>query len=165
MSFPYRNTVKKDKNWKLDKNVRYHNTLTWKPDGLWYEIKDCLFRVGAMRWGDYIYELKVDTKCICIIEDFEDLEKFHSKYAKAFNFESTKSYLIDWKKVSKEYCGFEVKNYNKIIKQTTNYDKHLWFTMIDFSSGCIWDLNAIKSASYFRKVGKREKNKLFESED
>lgn len=88
MSFPYRNTVKKDKNWKLDKNVRYHNTLTWKPNGLWYEIKDCLFRWGELDWGDQIYELKVDTKCICSIKNFEDLEKFHSKYAKKFNFKS-----------------------------------------------------------------------------
>ena len=177
MSFPYRNLLKRTKDWKIDKNYNYDQLdySNRKPRGLWYAIKDCLFKNDPedKSFGEYMFELKVDTKCkcICIISNFDELKKFQRKYAFKFYFNEEfmqTQYEIDWDKVSKDYCGFEIKNYYKIKKQIEEnykYNKYKlhnqydWVSWFDYSSGCIWDLKAVKNVSYFRKISKGERER------
>ena len=70
---------------------------------------------------------------------------------------------ILWKKVAKQYSGFEVNNFEDIMNHisklkekngeefdimTPNDDFH-WFYRLDFSSGCVWDLSKVKNVEYF----------------
>jgi len=149
---PYRNRMEKKKNFILDNSVSYIQRNTMKPEGVWYQIKDCGYEWGNVKWGKHIYEVKVDTKCIYTIKNYKELLDFNKKYAILYNDYS----IINWKKLSKDYCGFEIKNYNKIksfIIEETNKKKSIdlftWFYTFDFSSGCVWDLKALKNIKYF----------------
>lgn len=175
MSFPYRNIIQRTKDWKFDKNVKY-NDGPLKPDGLWYEINNCFLSYPHCWKGDYMYKIEIDTKCLYSISTFEELKRFQRKYATIrwiyllSKEKSDKFYFIDWGKVSEKYCGFEVKNFRKIKKQIKesykyhtsymNNRKYNWFYTLDASSGCIWDLTAVKNVSYVRKISEKEKNTL-----
>ena len=55
---PYRNSVKKTKIFKIDKNRAYNQYVDGiKPNGFWYEIEDCLFQWDEINWGNYIYDI------------------------------------------------------------------------------------------------------------
>lgn len=58
-------------------------------------------------------------------------------------------------KVSEKYSGFEVINYDSIIKKLSYEYKKTnilsWLNLFDFSSGCIWNLNDLKSVKYYYK--------------
>ena len=66
---------------------------------------------------------------------------------------------IKWDIVENEYCGFEIKNYSKIKKELLKeigldgMGEYLWFFSFDFSSGCIWDMKAVKEIKYFGEIG------------
>ena len=51
MSFPYRNAMKKNKNFKLDYNVKY-SAGEFKPHGFWYQFRNCLQDWGELSWGN-----------------------------------------------------------------------------------------------------------------
>jgi len=161
MSIPYRNTVKRNANFKLDYEKKYiQQNYYLKPTGLWYQIKDCLFLWGELSWGRDVYEIKLKKnilnkpKGILSITNKDDLAEFHNKY-KFMWYWKNDNYTINWEKVSNDYGGFEIKNYNKIVKEIRkekNYiNNYTWFLIIDFSSGCIWDLNLIKEIKYSGK--------------
>lgn len=63
--------------------------------------------------------------------------------------------LLDWEKVSKDYSGFEVINYDSIKKKLREDFKKTdiasWLDAFDFSSGCIWNLNDLKTVKYDRE--------------
>ena len=172
MSFPYRNIIKRKKDWKFDKNNVGWLGIGIKPDGLWYEINNCFLSYPHCWKGDYMYKIEIDTKCLYSISTFEDLKRFQRKYATIGLLSKEKSdkyYFINWNKVSEKYCGFEVKNFRKIKKQiqeSYKYHKYRlvgqynWFYTLDASSGCIWDLTAVKNVSYVRKISEKEKNTL-----
>ena len=149
---PYRNRMEKNNNLILDKSRLYKQRNTMKPEGIWYQIKDCGYEWGNVKWGNHIYEVKVDTKCIYTIKNYKELLDFNKKYSILY----TDYSIINWKKLSKDYCGFEIKNYNKIksfiIEKSTkknSIDLFTWFYTFDFSSGCVWDLKALKNIKYF----------------
>ena len=164
---PYRNTIKKTKTFKLDENKKYKQYIDIKPNGLWYQINNCGSRWGELEdynWGYHIYEVKLHTKCMCIIKNYKELLAFYKKYKKVMDIDPPKKdlfHFINWFEVSKKYCGFEIKNFesikNIILKKKnkmtrTNPKFYLnWFDSFDFSSGCIWDLKHIKSIKYYKK--------------
>ena len=171
IKLPYRNIIKTTKKWTLDDYIEYQNELNYKPSGLWYEIKEGAFNWAVLTWGDHIYKLEVKTKNICKIKNYDDLLKFNNKYkGKITNREDLLEYpegkkhtLINWEKVSKDYDGFEITKYNKIkdcIKKNFPYPKDFykfsWFFTIDFNSGCIWNLDAVKKVEYWGKLSKKE---------
>ena len=54
---------------------------------------------------------------------------------------------IDWQKVSKKFGGIEFNPYiHQVINQIKNGAKKIiiiWYTTVDISSGCIWNLKPI----------------------
>ena len=70
---------------------------------------------------------------------------------------------INWIGVSNIWGGIEIKNYYKIRREflkEINLQKlskdYEWFYDLDFSSGCVWNLDIIKDVSYFRKITEKE---------
>jgi hypothetical protein len=180
---PYRNIIQRDNKFELDKTKIYKNKSRLKPSGLWYQINNSHeTEFGVLFWGEHIYELVLDAKCVCQITNLSGLIKFNKKYGLDFTFkdeisenkkkrakeldihiieedETIKSGHIKWDILAKEYCGFEIKNYSKIKKKLlakVGYDgcmsQYLWFFSLDFSSGCLWKLDAIKSIKYWGKL-------------
>jgi len=164
MNLPYRNTVKHNKKFNLNLNYQYkQKKFDLKPRGFWYQIKNYLFKWGEFDWGNYIYEVKIktnrltnfnqkDKNKILVIRDIDDLIKFDKKYG----IKCSNMGFISWSNVENNYGGIEIKNYEKILKdigKIKNYDdKYTWFLSIDFSSGCIWNLDIIREINYFGKA-------------
>lgn len=172
--------MKKTKDFVLNKNTTYSQGTKFKPSGFWYQINDCGYKWGELDWGKYIYKVEIDTSNILVIKNYQDYLKFDRKYGfdKKIKYSKKNSDVsndinvpndsmtwkyIDWKKVAKKYAGFEVKNYDKIKKQLTkDYIKNIyqagilnWLKLFDFSSGCIWDLEAINFIKYCCKFSKK----------
>ena len=148
MKLPYRNAIKKTKNFKLDKDKKYLLREQMKPNGFWYQFKNSGLGWDNLDWGKHIYKLDIDISKIYSITDEKELIEFHNQYCDKIN------YTIDWKDFSKYYSGFEIKNYINIRKKIGNdelYKKYPWFITFDFSSGCIWDLDVINNIEYFGK--------------
>ena len=173
---PYRNTMKKNEDFILDKKVTYEQDIGAKPRGFWYQINDCGYKWGELDWGNYIYNVEIYLSNILVIKNYQDYLKFDKEYGINMTYEFEKTSMnsnndynglpntytqryIDWRKVSKRYSGIEVKNYNKIQEQLTkDYIRtHIesWLEWYDFSQGCIWDLTAVKSVSYCCKFSKQ----------
>tara|TARA_Y100000816_G_C26107932_1_gene589574 strand:+ start:6492 stop:7265 length:774 start_codon:yes stop_codon:yes gene_type:complete len=77
---PYRNTIKKSKDFKLNKNMKYKNSFNTKPNGFWYQINNCAQKWGNIDWGNHIYKVEVDTSNFLKINNYNDLIKFTKKY-------------------------------------------------------------------------------------
>lgn len=143
VKLPYRNNMNFVRNDEIN-NIIYGNTIGWKPHGLWYSIRDSLFKWGELTFGDYLYEIKLkpnslsnidneNNNKILSIKNIEDIDKFQKKYGKTFN---RKYKLINWKLVSLNNAGIEIKNYDKIMKKLRedrkNFDKYSWLYTFDF---------------------------------
>jgi len=162
---PHRNTIKNTKDFILDRNISYKQRSLIKPSGLWYQIDDCLFKWPELYWGNVIHGIKLKNniinkpKGLISINNTEDFLKFHKKYKRLLKFKDGFAYDIKWKKVSEDYGGFEIKNYNKIkdfLRKEKNYIiNYTWFFTFDFSSGCIWDLTLIKDIYYYKTLSKK----------
>jgi hypothetical protein len=155
---PYRNTVKEKGNFKFDLDLRYINKIDYKPNGFWYQINYSLFKDYKSHWGNFIYGVEIKNnilnkeKGILSIKNLEELDKFNKKYGII----KKNRTLINWKKVSKDYGGFEIKNYNNIKEHTDYFDNYEWAYSFTFSSGCIWDLDLIKDISFYKKLTNKE---------
>ena len=55
MKLPYRNVMKKTKNFKLDTDKKYFIREQMKPSGFWYQIKYSGFQWDNLDWGKHIY--------------------------------------------------------------------------------------------------------------
>ena len=51
---PYRNRMERKKNFVLDKSILYKQYIDYKPNGIWYQIKDCGNVWGELDWGKHI---------------------------------------------------------------------------------------------------------------
>ena len=173
-TIPYRNTMKKNKDFVLDNKVTYKQKISPKPIGFWYQINDCGYKWGEIHWGNYIYDVDIDLSNILVIKNYQDYVKFDKKYGVSKTYEYKNSSknnsdsnidnsftikYIDWKKVSEKYLGIEIKKYDDIKKKLTkDYIRtkvESWLEWYDFSQGCIWDLKAIKSVNYCCKFSKQ----------
>lgn len=120
MKLPYRNVMKKTKNFKLDKDKKYFIREQIKPNTLCYQIRDSGFQWDNLEWGKHIYKLDIDINNIYTVKEKKDLIEFNNKYCKDKELKT-----IDWKEVS----GFEIKNYKNIIKIIgidEIYNKYPW---------------------------------------
>lgn len=158
LTFPYRNTVKFGSNWELDPTKTYIQKPDFKPIGLWYEIDDSIFKWGVMDWGKNIYTINLkdeiinQPKGLKSITSIDELKEFQDTY-------ECKDYLgninIDWKRVSQDYGGFEIKNYS-ILRKELYSTRYAWFYLFDFSSGCIWNLDLIQEVKFYKTLTEEE---------
>lgn len=159
IKLPHRNIMKKNSNLDFDLNKQYINNIFIKPRGIWYQIDNCLFEWDVLGFGNFCFDIKIKTNIlnkeqgILSIKTIEEFHLFNNKYKviRKDNF-----VYINWEKVSKDFGGFEIKNYNFIneeLRKDKNYiNKYTWFNTFDFSSGCIWNLKLIKNISFFKEL-------------
>ena len=147
---------------------KYKQGQSLKPNGLWYSIGTewISWCFSEMRhWIEkYSHEIEIDYKNILIIETPKDIEDFEKTYG--FEIDTTlrsgfSYFQIDWDKVTKDYSGIEIRNYNEIrcgeILGKRSLSRGLWISAWDVSSGCIWDLSCITSV-------KRHETKLIKGQ-
>ena len=118
---------------------------TLKPEGIYYAMGSEWLDLGFFDHEKYNIELELDFKNICIIDDFYSFEKFVQKYTinlyKYIN-------CIDWKAVSEDYDGIEIRNYHSLkytLSMSSAYWSATWFYAWDVNGGCIFNLRAINN--------------------
>lgn len=172
MKIPLRSSMKGDNHFYLNKKYKYNNTDNYrlKPKGFWYQIRMGIYDWGSMTWGSHMYAVDISSlnfitidekpnpRKVLVIGNFKDLEKFEAKYHE--NFFGVMD-NINWERVCKDYGGIEFRNYNQVksdmyrnmgnmtVGQRANY---MWFTTIDFNSGCIWNLYIIDGFKYYKEL-------------
>ena len=164
--------MKSNADFVLDKNHVYDTDcyLSHKPNGLWYQIKMSIYDWGSMSWGDYMYALDINESSYATIDDDID-ESSKDKILKIDTFEALEKFVqiyrkepiasldyINWSKLSKIYGGIEFDDYltvkSGIYRKTALEDGiyYMWFTTIDFDSGCIWNLDIIKGFKFYKEL-------------
>ncbi len=131
----------------LKNNNRKSIIDDFKPYGLWYAIgnswlKWCLSEEPG--WiGKYIYEIKLNPEAnILFIKNEKSVFSFSKKYGKKDNnYSLSKSVLINWQRVMKDYDGIEINPYFRNLRHNYNL---IWYNGWDIPSGCIWNSNAKK---------------------
>lgn len=103
----------------------------------------------------YEYKLKINFDNILVLSNFDEIINFGKKYGKFIKYNSKKYFVINWKKVEKDYDGIYYDNYNKIkekIWNNTNYksktdinriSKYAWYLTVDLESGCLFNNKSI----------------------
>jgi hypothetical protein len=134
----------------LSKDVTYLPDMAadylFKPNGLWYAMDN-----EWKTWCDknnveiftsyrYSYELDVDMRNVCVLNDVEPVVAFHRKYG--FVVSKGNFTAIDWKKVKADYSGIEVRNYEELNFACSFY-AIIWLRNWAVSGGCMWDLSAM----------------------
>lgn len=136
-----------------------------KPHGVWFSVEDfgeddqnwkswCIgekFRLEALKYK-YSISIRKGSRILYMSEP-EELESFSLKYAgndpsgfKRFTGNPEQRpyiYIIDWERVMSEYDGIIIAPYRwdcRLMNPTTS-----WYYGWDCSSGCIWNMKAIKS--------------------
>lgn len=121
------------------------NGLSFKPHGIWYSIGsewvEWLQDNMPSRLGKHNYSLDVDEGRLLVIKDLVKLNEFAEQYQHEKS--DRYNHIVDWRKVADQYAGIEIQNYHAIKWALTNM--YTWFYAWDVSSGCIWDLTAIKN--------------------
>lgn len=136
-----------------------------KPHGVWFSVEDfgeddqnwkswCIgerFRLEALK---YKYSISIRKKArILYMYTMEELDAFSLKYAgndpscfKRYTGNPEQRpciYIIDWERVMSEYDGIIIAPYRwdcRLMNPTTS-----WYYGWDCSSGCIWNMQVIKS--------------------
>lgn len=121
-----------------------------KPEGLWYA-----FGRGWLDWDkcesdksrgtdetniNPLFEIDVNTDKFIKLSSTQDIETFHARHS--VNGDET---TINWLEVSKLYDGIEINPYNRELCDL------YWYKTYDISSGCIWNLKAIKTITRLNK--------------
>lgn len=139
-----------------------------KPFGLWLSVEDYEDDENWKTWCEkeefaleglkykYLIELKKRAK-ILHLSTTRELEEFSLKYKgnDPFNYERFASqftknpyiYIIDWELLSKECDGIIIAPYNwdcRLRNPTS------WYYGWDCASGCIWNIDAIKSITLLK---------------
>tara|TARA_Y100000389_G_C17323374_1_gene444238 strand:+ start:365 stop:877 length:513 start_codon:yes stop_codon:yes gene_type:complete len=151
MYFSKRNIITDNKIIKL--NNKYKQTQDWKPNGIWYSCRNSWYKFIKNedmyeRLYKYIHKIKItnnklttikkkDSEKLLIINNINDFDEFYNEYRILNN--KLNYYLIDWKKVSKDYGGIEICPYLHERR------KIKWYYTWDVASGCIWNNNIIKN--------------------
>ena len=139
---------------RIPYSTSYKQEIDYKPNGIWYGID--------WAWEDWCksempewkhkrhFELKLDLKRILIINTESKLKKFYKTFGEspdwAKNLSSSYIVFINWKKVAKKYSGIEITPYPYKFRF-----KYMWLYTWDVASGCVWNLNAIKSVKQINK--------------
>ena len=137
----------------------------FKPIGLWYGVYDPAMKGKTLSWMDWqsgeteeVFSFGSDWELgllsppvslevlpapskILLLDTKEAILAFCEKFEAK---ESERTFymgkIIDWPKVREQCAGIEFHPYHR----GRFCLEHLWYSTIDCSSGCIWDLSAIK---------------------
>ena len=122
----------------------------YKPSGLWFSKNNewyewCISEGFNISGLNNKYELGIDFEDILIIDTIDKLINFNDEYSIC---SSSSIMTIDWLNISTKYKGIFFDNYLNIKHYLSINDlmyKFIWYYAIDVSSGCIFDISAIKS--------------------
>lgn len=132
---------------RIPYSTGYHQSLASKPNGVWYGVDwawlDWCKSETGWRYKNNI-KLEVDERRLLILNTPFKVEAFSKKYETPYLNTSLK--MIDWESVAKKYSGIEIAPYHYSLRF-----KLFWYYGWDVASGCIWDLNAIKSTKLVSK--------------
>jgi hypothetical protein len=137
------------KNYDATRGYIQNPLFAQKPTGLWYSVGNewmvwCKDNISD--WlEENVWELNVVVSQILVIKSFEDLKRFQETYES--HCEDNQFSYIDWNAVSRDYSGIEIRNYKEITEafMLEDYFDLNWVTAFSCSSGCIWNLEAIRS--------------------
>jgi hypothetical protein len=153
MRFSKRNTFTKNK--KIDLTIKYKQRVFLKPTGLWYSyygnwynwaldgLPEMLFKYNhkiEIKKDSLISIRKKDINKILLLDNKKDVITFSKRYG--VNKFNNGFIYIDWNFVSKDYGGIE---FNPYLKEDYDIMDYIWYSSIDVSSGCIWNLSYIIS--------------------
>ena len=133
-----------------------------KPNGLWFSIEnkeedyygwkewceDSEFRLEALEYK-YLIQL-ADNAHILELTNLVDMFRFNKEYSIPENITWDRSnkllyeptaYKIKWNEIRAKYQGIFIYPYHYELRLRNDFT---WYYGWDCSSGCIWDLNAIK---------------------
>lgn len=132
---------------EIDCSKYINNQNLDKPTGFWYSMGTEWLKWVQLEMPDwekqYLYDLRLDENKILKITNLDELKQFNKTY-KSEHKTFDRYYSINWDLVADKYFGIEFQNYRAIKSEYDDwYD--LWFHMIDVSSGCIWNNEAVKS--------------------
>ena len=159
-----------DKEFTYQQATPEHNSgAFWyfnKPDGFWVSIEDSKATqkswkthckdLNMTEWLDYTYEVIINKSTnYLIIDSLESLIHFSIKYIdhstknKEYNslIENISPAYVDWNKVVKDYQGIFIIPYPVLDISFSPKSKFypVWYEHLGVPSGCIWDLNTIKT--------------------
>lgn len=154
----------------------YSQQIDHKPKGLWvsceHDDKDRLdpreYEVPSMNWYDFASEniglerlqhrhevVLKNSANMLTLDTIADMLQFTKKYTdvpKRYhdedNFLYDRGLWIDWRRVRAKYQGIMIPIYHWSLRLS---DVTRWYYIWDCASGCIWDLEAIKSFTFITK--------------
>lgn len=179
MKLPKRNKIDKIKKHIFNKKYK-QSSHGFKPEGFWYschdswynwiireDMKDFLHR--------YIHKINInrnilttiqikDKNKLLVIKNTKDFDIFNKRYGIKYDDLSGQydiiHYVINWKKVARDYGGIEICPYLSRRK------KYFWYLMWDVASGCIWDVrHIIKNIELIYEKKKRKYIKINHSKN
>lgn len=138
----------------------YDQKVDYKPSGLWYGIdwaweEWCIGNMPDWQHQNH-FELDVDMEKILVLDSVEKVDKFQSEFGEFSSWaKKLKTEIhgfdldvisINWSNVSEKYSGIEINPYQYSLR------RKLWLSGWDISSGCIWNLSAVKSYESINKI-------------
>jgi len=144
----------------------YKQEVDMKPKGIWYGLdwswhEWCEMEGFSQGKGKNNFEIDLHLQNILVIDTEEKMKYFAHKFGEVpewrrkNNLGDVRDY-IDWKKVSETYSGIEISPYQHKFRLDRNF---FWYYGWDCASGCIWNLNAIKSVTQIKYEKANDKNR------
>lgn len=143
---------------RIPYSVPYIQELSWKPIGMWYGIdwswhEWCKSESFGGR-GKNDFELELDMKNILVLNSVDKIRQFAETFGEYPEWMKNRPYFdgkpkdkyIDWKKVSQMYSGIEISPYQWKCRH-----EFMFYYGWDVASGCVWNLNAVKSVTQIEK--------------
>lgn len=138
----------------------YIQALEWKPRGLWYSVEGnedgwsdwCRYNEFCETDLQIAHAVELDVERVVVIDNGASLLAFQREYCRPHPIlaEFDKEYaelvgpdrhgVIDWPLVATRYDGIEIAPYQYAHRMGS-----LWYNTWDCASGCIWNIDAIRS--------------------
>jgi len=137
----------------------YIQELNHKPHGFWFSVEHQHENLNWKQWCEseefaleklkypHLLHLHNNANILCI-KSIEDMFTFNKLYLeipdklKGHNFRIITNFHINWKKVSSDYDGIIITPYQWTCRLHNDF---FWYYTWDCSSGCVWNLEVIKS--------------------
>lgn len=129
---------------RREKHVTLGNDV--KPDG-------CLWLSRGMQWAkwrhhnleplrkkDKMYDVSINSRRLLHIDSVDRIRVFAGTYVDATG-------RVDWDGVIRDHpglCGLYVPDPSSLLpRQDAGMPKYWWYTMLDVSTACVWDVRCI----------------------
>jgi hypothetical protein len=133
-----------------------------KPKGLW--VSDDAAEITWRKWcatenhepgrlkHRFAVQLAADIH-ILILRSADDIDIFGARYGLACSDRPDRKSDVDWARVARTLQGIIITPY---VWQRRRADQSYWYRAWDCACGCIWDADAIKSATLLPDEGKTD---------